>query len=77
MKLDLEKVRPVQTYVAYGTGGPRNGSFFRWANKWYTYPIREQNDVWTASIGYFNSSGSFEQGVDQLIVWLGNCKQGG
>jgi hypothetical protein len=29
--LDLEKVRPVQTYVAYGTGGPINGTFFRWA----------------------------------------------
>jgi hypothetical protein len=20
-------------------GGPINGTFFRWANKWYTYPI--------------------------------------
>jgi hypothetical protein len=39
MKLDLEKVRPVQTYVAYGTGGPINGKFFSWANKWYTYPM--------------------------------------
>jgi hypothetical protein len=26
MKLDLEKVRPVQTYVAYGTGGRINGT---------------------------------------------------
>jgi hypothetical protein len=28
MKLDLEKVRPIQTYVAYGTGGPINGIRF-------------------------------------------------
>jgi hypothetical protein len=22
-------------------GGPINGTFFRWANKWYTYPLIE------------------------------------
>jgi hypothetical protein len=24
-------------------GGPINGTFFKWANKWYTYPIYNFN----------------------------------
>jgi hypothetical protein len=37
-------------------GGPINGTFFKWANKWYTYPTWERHeryccrkDLWLAS----------------------------
>jgi hypothetical protein len=26
-------------------GGPINGTFFKWANKWYTYPISRENHL--------------------------------
>jgi hypothetical protein len=54
-------------------GGPINGTFFRWANKWYTYPIPLSRDINKLTYSLRDNFFHLLMSFDYLYLWSYTC----